>query len=545
MYKLSRRAPQAFLLILLIVILCFTSSSCFLLTTNKPSVTDILDTIPHEDTLTLFDSGPLTLDPAISQEASSHTHIIQLFSGLVTFDQDMNLIPDIAERWEKSEDNKTYTFYLRQGVKFHDGKEITARDFKYSWERACLPETDSPTAATYLNDIVGAKEMLDGEATEMEGVQVIDDYTLQVTIDAPKAYFLAKLTYPVAFVVDEANVKSGKEWWRRPNGTGPFKLKEWRSGELILLERNELYYREKAKVSYVAFVLLGDPMQMYELDEIDVTYVSTAYLERVMDETNSLHQELVEAPELSITYIAFDTTKPPFNNPKVRQALCYAVNKERVLSQVLKDSVTQAEGILPPEMPGYNEEIEGLDYNLELAKELITEAGYGDGVNLPLLTFTVPGGGGYVPSWLTAILYQWEQNLRDFGVEIEVRELESDVYYYRLNEEKDEAFFFGWVADYADPQNFLEILFHSQTENNKGEYSNTEVDALLEQAAVEQDSITRFELYQQAEQIIVSDAACLPLWFGRNYILVKPYVKGYTLSPLGIPLLTNVSIESH
>ena len=138
-------------------------------------------------------------------------------------------------------------------------------------------------------------------------------------------------------------------------------------------------------------------------------------------------------------------------------------------------------------------------------------------------------------------LYQWEQNL---GVEVEVRELESEVYYYQLDEEKDEAFFFGWIADYPDPQNFLEILFHSQTVNNKGEYGNAEVDNLLEQAAVEPDSITRFRLYQQAEQIIVSDAACLPLWFGRNYVLVKPYVGGYTLSPLGIPWLTNVSLES-
>ncbi len=538
MCKLNRRALPAFLLILLLVTLCFTSSSCFLWQPHQPSVTDILTSIPREDTLTLFDTGPLTLDPAISQEVSSQTYIIHLFSGLVAFDQDMNLIPDIAERWDKSEDGGTYTFYLRQGVKFHHGKEITASDFKYSWERACRPETGSPTAATYLNDIVGAKEMLAGEAKEIEGIEVIDDYILQVTIDAPKAYFLAKLSYPVAFVVDEANVKSGKEWWRKPNGTGPFKLKEWIKGELILLERNELYYREKAKIGYIAFLLLGDPMQMYERGEIDVTYVSTAYLERVMDETNPLHQELVEAPELSISYIAFNTTKPPFNNPKVRQAFCHAVNKERVVSQVLKNSVSQAEGILPPGMPGYSEEIQGLEYDLELARELITEAG----VNLSPLTFTFPGEGGYVPSWLTAILYQWEQNL---GVEVEVRQLESDAYYYRLDEEKDEAFFFGWVADYPDPQNFLEILFHSQSVNNKGEYSNAEVDNLLEQAAVEQDSSIRFRLYQQAEQKIVSDAACLPLWFGRNYVLVKPYVKGYTLSPLGIPWLTNVSIESH
>lgn len=281
-------------------------------------------------------------------------------------------------------------------------------------------------------------------------------------------------------------------------------------------------------------------MQMYETGEIDATYVSLNNLERVMDESNPLHQELKVLPELSLTYIGLNTTKPPFDDPKVRQAFCQAVDKERVVSQMLKDSVIPADGILPPGMPGHSGEIQELDYDLEKAKTLIAEAGYGDNGDLPALAFTVPGEGGNVPTWLTSILWQWKQGLQ---VEIEVKQLESEAYFYQLDEEKDEMFFFGWVADYPDPQNFLEVLFHSDTVNNKGKYSDSEVDSLLEQAAVEQDSSTRFELYQEAEQLIVSDAACVPLWFGRSYVLVKPYVKGYTLSPLGIPLLANVSVE--
>lgn len=281
-------------------------------------------------------------------------------------------------------------------------------------------------------------------------------------------------------------------------------------------------------------------MQMYETGEIDVTYVSLSNLDRVTDERNPLHQELEVFPELSLTYIGLNTTKPPFNDPRVRQAFCQAVDKERLVSQLLKDSVIPADGILPPGMPGYSGEIQGLDYDLEQAMTLIAEAGYADDAGVPPVAFTVPGEGGNVPTWLTSILWQWKQELE---VEIEVRQLESEAYLYRLDEEMDEMFFFGWVADYPDPQNFLEVLFHSQTVNNKGEYSNPDVDSLLEQAAVEQDSNTRFELYQEAEQLIISDAACVPLWFGRNYILVKPYVNGYTLSPLGIPVLANVSVE--
>ena len=171
---------------------------------------------------------------------------------------------------------------------------------------------------------------------------------------------------------------------------------------------------------------------------------------------------------------------------------------------------------------------------------MLIEAGFGDGADLPPVAITVPGEGGQLASWLTSILWQWNQDLE---AQIEVRQLESEAYISRLGEERDEMFLFGWVADYPDPQNFLEVLFRSDTVNNYGEYSNPEVDLLLQQAAIEQDSDIRFELYQQAEQLIVSDAACIPLWFGMNYVLVKPYVKGYVLSPLGIPLLANVSIE--
>ena len=525
------------ILLILIAFLCLGSGCVSLTQIQSQSIS-----IPQTDTLTLYDASPVTLDPAISQDSGSHTYVMQIFSGLVSLDQDMKVVPDIAERWEieTTAGGTTYTFYLRSGVKFHDGREVTAADFKYSWERACRPATGSATAATYLNDIAGVKEMLAGTADTIEGVEAVDDHTLRVTIDQPKAYFLAKLTYPIAFVVDKANVESGQEWWRKPNGTGPFKLEDWTQYQVLLLERNDAYYGDKAKVGHVAFLLSGSPMQMYEEGQIDVTGVYLSDLERVTDEANSLHEELTVFPELSLDYIGFDTTKPPFDNPKVRQAFCYAVDKERVISQVLKDAVSPAYGILPPGMPGYDEQFEGLSYDLGKAKSLLAEAGYGNGTDLPVIIFNVPGEGGLVSTSITAILYQWQLNL---GAEIQIRQLESDAYFYRLDEEKDEAFFFGWIADYADPQNFLEVLFRTGTANNMGQYSNPEVDSLLDQAAIEQDSNTRLDLYRQAEEKIVSDAACLPLWFGKNYVLVKPYVTGYTLSPLGIPLLANVSVN--
>lgn len=490
--------------------------------------------------LNLWDTGPLTLDPAISADMSSHLYVMQIFSGLVRLDHELNVVPDIAETWEPSPDGKTYTFHLRQGVKFHSGREVKAADFKYSWERACDPDTGSGTAATYLGDIVGAKDMLAGKTGEISGVEVIDDYTLQVTIDAPKAYFLDKLAYPTAFVVDRANVESGQYWWREPNGTGPFKLKEWKERQRLILERSQIYYGEPAKLEQVVYLLSGVPMALYEKGEIDVTSVSTSYIDQASDETNPFHQELAVTPELSLYYIGFNTAQPPFDDVNVRRAFCLAVNKERIAKVILRDMVNEADGILPPGMPGYNETLEGLDYDVEKAKELIIDSKYGDVSNLPPITLTVEGYGNSIPSYLGAIIQEWQQNL---GVEISVRQLEPEVFIYNLKQEKDEMFALGWVADYPDPHNFLDILFYTGSEVNIFEYSNPMLDALLDQAAIEQNRAVRLTMYQQAEQLVVDDAPCLPLFHGANYILVKPYVKGYELSPLGIPDLSKVYLE--
>jgi oligopeptide transport system substrate-binding protein len=496
-----------------------------------------------EGVLNLYGIDPHTLDPAVSGEALSHEYIVQIFSGLVRLGDKLEPVPDIAERWEVSGDGVTYTFYLRKDVRFQDGREVKAGDFKYSWERACDPDTSSRTAPDYLGDIVGVAEVLRGQASEISGLRVINDYTLEVTIDAPKSYFLAKMSYPTSFVVDRENVASGGEWWRHPNGTGPFKLVEWQEQSRLVLERNELYYGEVAQVGSVIFHLYaGVPMNLYETGEIDVTGVSIPYIDRVTDERGPFLSDLMVYPELSFFYLGFNTTKPPFDDENIRRAFCHAVNKDKLVSLIFRDMVEPASGILPPDMPGYNEGLAGLDYDIEFARELIASSEYGDVSNLPPITVTDSGQGGLISSDLEAIIYEWRENL---GVEVAVRQLEPERFLYHLDEELDEMYFSGWIADYPHPQDFLDILFRSGAENNYGGYSNPEVDALLDRANVELDSQASLALYQQAEQILVSEAACLPLWFGQNYLLVKPYVGGYELNPMGLPQLNKVTLEEH
>lgn len=478
------------------------------------------------------------MDPALCPDATSASYIVEIFSGLVTLDDDLKVVEDIAESYDISNNGTTYTFYLRDGVTFHNGKSVTASDFKYSIERAADAETGSPVAEAYLGDIVGIKEKLSGEVDEVAGVRVVDEKTLEITIDAPKAYFLSKLTHPTAFVVDQENVASSGNWWQHPNGTGPFKLREWQEGQKLILERNEHFYGDKAKLEWVTFRLAGNPMMMYEKGEIDITLVGTANIERVLDPTNPLNEELVIVPELSIWYVGFNTAMPPFDDAKVRQAFCHAIDKDRIAEILLKDTVTSAYGILPPGMPGYNEGLEGLSYDLARAQQLIADSSYhGD---LPPIVLSVPGGCAGVSSLDIAIASMWQENL---GAEVAIEALQWDTFLDDLREGRFQAFEVGWVADYPDAENFLDLLFYSESVENYTAYSNPDVDTLLEAARLEIDFDARLAIYQEAEQIIVNDAPWLPLFFSRSYFLVQPYVKDFSPAPMVIAYLKDVWIE--
>ncbi len=490
--------------------------------------------------LSLYGIDPLTLDPAVSSEMTSHGYVVKIFSGLVRLDKNLEPAPDIAERWQISDDGRTYTFELRDDVVFHDGTEVTAADVAYSWERAADPETGSLTAATYLGDIIGVDDVIAGRSQQISGVRLVDDYTLEVTIDSPRPYFLFKLAYPTAFVVDRANVVTGGEWWRKPNGTGPFKVGRWDDNELFVLERNERHHGAVAKLESVVFHLwAGIPMNLYETGQIDVTAVSLSYIDRVTDETGPFHSQLMIVPELSFSYIGFNVTRPPFDDVHVRRAFSQAVDKEKLAALVFRGMVEIAEGILPPGIPGFNENLEGLGFDVTAARTALSQSRYGSASALPSITITTSGWGGAIRSDLEAIIEEWRRNL---GVVVKVRQLEPERFLYHLKEEVDEMYSIGWVADYPHPQDFLDILFHSGTDSNFGGYSNPAVDTLLEEAGTDTDYQRSLATYQEIERMLVEDVASLPLWFGQNYLLVRPYVAGYRLDAQGFAQLAEVSV---
>ncbi len=490
-------------------------------------------------------SDPPTLDPHLTSDTTSAGVVVEIFGGLVSFDTSLNLIPDLAESWDISPDALTYTFKIRDGAVFHNGKQVTAQDFKWSLDRAVNPDTASPVAETYLGDIVGVNDVLEGNATSISGVKAIDSKTIQIIIDEPKAYFLQKLTYPTAFVVDRENVESGgRSWTDSPNGTGPFKMVDYKIGERLILERHDQYHLGPAKLDKIQMNLAGgSSMAMYENDEIDLTGISLFDLERIKDPQDPLNSDLVVAnPSFSISYIGFNTKEPPFDDPKFRQALNHAVDKELIAEEVLAGLVVPAYGILPPGFPGHSEDIEGLRHDVVLAKKLLSESKYADPTTRPRIVITIPGTGGTPNLDLEVIINMWEQNL---AVEVEIQQVEWATYLADLDRQRFQAFGgLGWEADYPDPQDFLDILFHTRSDNNNGAYSNSAVDGLLEEARIETDVVRRMNLYKKAENMIVSDAPWLPLWFaGERHVLIKPYVKGYEITPMIVPKMRHVYIE--
>ena len=494
---------------------------------------------PQGGTLVRLFADPPTLDPHLMGDVTSSVIGGEVFGGLVTLSLDYQPVLDLAETCSISEDGLVYTFVLRENAKFHDGKPVTAQDVKWSFERAADPDTLSHTAETYLGDIVGVTDKLEGTVDEISGIRVVDDRTVEFTIDAPKSYFLAKLTYPTAYVVDPEQVNDDGTWLEEPNGTGPFKLATYEIGELIVLERNENYHLGPPHIESVQMILSGgSAMIMYENDEIHLTGVGLDDLPRLLDPSDALHPQLHRSPQdFDVFYIGLNVDQEPFDDPKVRQALNYAIDLQSIAENVLDGRVSPATGVIPPGFPSYTENLRSYHFNPDLARELMQESQYADALasgDFPRVTLTISGSfGAAIPTYLEVILEQWRQEL---GIEVDIQQTEWATFLQDANDKKYQMFSLGWVADYPDPENFLDVLLHSDSQSNHTNYGNPEVDRLLEEARTERDRARRFELYNQAEQMIIDDAPWVWTWFsGEGYALIKPEVSDYFLLQMSIP----------
>ncbi|MBN1401979.1 MAG: peptide ABC transporter substrate-binding protein, partial [Anaerolineae bacterium] len=403
---------------------------------------------PADGVLRLSGGLPPTLDPALVQDSTSAEYIVHLFSGLVRLDGDLQIVPDLAQRWDISEDGRAYTFYLRSEATFADGRSITTEDLIYSMERACDPELGSTVSGAYLGDILGVEDVIAGRASRIAGLAALDEHTLQIQIDAPKAYFLAKLTYPTAFVVDRLQIeRAGAAWVEQPNGSGPFLLESMSRDEIVLV-RNPRYYGHRPALARVEYTLSGGlPLTMYENDQLDIAEVPPSDVVRITDPDNPLSREYRAVPELSVQYLAFNVERPPFDDLTVRQAFAHAIDRTKLADLVLEGTASAAKGILPPGLPDYDPTLEGLAYDPERARTLLAGSRYGGSGQMPELTLAVSGSSAHMAPTTRALLAMIEENL---DLQITVEQVEWPYFLRDLNQHRYQMFTSGWIADYPD-----------------------------------------------------------------------------------------------
>ena len=505
--------------------------------------------LDRAETLVLLGGDPLarSLDPA-RQTGSAAGYVGLLYSGLVRLGADLQVKPDLAESWSVSEDGVVYTFTLRDNLAFASGKKLTADDVAASWERAADPDTDSTTASTYLNDILGVSEKLAGEADEIVGLEVIDERTLEVTLVGLIPYFLIKLTYPTSFVVDLETVdEDDEEWVFDPNPSGPYLLADYREAEAIVFAMNEAYHTPPtiANVVYLAS-RVGARTSLFNSGEIDIVYLGSTEAMQVRNPNDPLHERWVSTTAMCTTLIQMNNMQPPMDDPNVRLAFALAVDKEGLNELNSEGMDVVGHTILPPAMPGFSlalSQEQAVDaFDAQAAQAALAASAYADG--LPPLTISASGFGDTERDDLNFMIEDWREIL---GAEVTIERIDPTNFTQSARENHGHMVSYGWCADYPDPENFLDILYHSGSDFNVAGYNNAEIDSLLEEARTELDSVRRLSLYQQVEQMLLADGAAIPLVHGVSDALVNERVQGFVLSPMGVqvvPLLSLVEPES-
>lgn len=481
-------------------------------------------------------TNPTHIDPALVQDGDTIDVTQQMFEGLMKWDENNKAIPNLAESYTVDKAGTTYTFKIKRGVTFSNGKPLTANDFKYSIERSCDPVLKSETAEEYMGDIVGVVDKVHGKADSVSGVKVVDDYTLQIQIDKPKPYFVMKLTYPCSFAVQKDAVKPGKEMLNVEEmvGTGPYIASRYVEDQIFEMKANKSYHEGAPAIDGIERPILKDAIT--RLNKFKSGEVDLIQLER--QDVASLQSDSKYKDQLKFFlrpatwYLAFNTKfYPPFADKRVRQAFCLAVDTKKIVDETLGGLNQVADGILPPGVAGHRDNAKLLGFDPARAKALLAEAGYPGGANLPDLQLFFRIDREDIKLVAQAIQSQLETNL---GVKMSLRPLEWGTYLAQNNKKMLPMYHMRWGADYLDPQNFLSTLLTTNGPENKQHFSDPEVDKLCDQADVMMnDDQKRMALYAQAEDLVLQDAAWLPIYFQKDAELISPRVHGLRESLFG------------
>lgn len=501
---------------------------------------------------------PKTIDPALNSATDGSNVILNTFEGLTRLDNNDQPVAGVAEKWEVSADQLTYKFFLRKDAKWSDGQPVKAQDFEYAWKRVLNPET-AAEYAYMLYYIKNGEAYNSGKATaDQVAVKALDDYTLEVTLEAPTSYFLSLTAFPTYSPVRKDIVEVNKDTWATKPETyisnGPFVLKEWRPKDVMVLEKNTNYWKaNEVKLGKVEFKMIDQQtsaltaFQTGQLDMID--NVPQEEIPRLVKEKIATIE-----PALATYYYIFNLTdkaatidpaaSKALKDPKVRKALTLAVDRKAIVDNVTKGGQTPAGAMVPGGIKEPNgQEFRNVSYykpegDVAEAKKLLAEAGYPEGKGFPKLTILYNTSQGH-QNIAQAIQDMWKKNL---GINVELKNEEWKVFQTTRRQKNYLVARAGWNGDYVDPMTFLDMWTTGNPQNDAG-YANAAFDAKIAAAKKEVDPAKRMQILHEAEEILMTDLPIMPIYFYTHIVCVKSNVKGIHKSVLGHVYFDNAYVE--
>lgn len=485
--------------------------------------------------------NPETIDPALNSAVDGGNMILHAFECLLTIDQDGQIAPGQAEEWGVSEDGLTWTFKLREGLKWSDGTDLTANDFVYSWKRVCDPNVAAPYAETVLGMVEGFDAAIDGDLDAL-AVTAVDDLTLEVKLSAPCPFFESLAAFATLSPVQQATVEANGDAWAIDAPTyisnGPFMVTEWVPDAYIIMSKNPNYWNADAiKLGSIKWNLIEDPNASYSAYQSgEVLMIKDVPTEEIpsLEGNEEFHVE----PIIGTYYISYNTQVEPFDNALVRKALNLAIDREYVANTLMQGTYSPATNFMGPgwmdtdgtefmDNANGGEPYMSTAADIEGALAALEEAGYPNGEGLPVLHYSTNDSGYH-----KAVAEYLQQAWKEIGVTLEVEIVEWSSFTPMRRNGEFEIARNGWVGDYADPSNMLDLLY-STNGNNDGKFSNADYDAAMDTSRTTTDAAERSAALHTAEDILMEEAACCPLAYYNDFWLQSSKIEGAWHSAYG------------
>ena len=462
-----------------------------------------------------------TLDPQKAIDTPTVRVYNQIYDGLVKKDNDMNIVPGLAESWNKVDERRTI-FNLRKGVKFHNGETLTAKDVKFTLDRM----KNQPTVSFLISEI--------------ELVNVIDDYTVEIVTKNGFGPLLSHLSHPGAVILNEKAVTNSSERYdQNPVGTGPYILDKWLAGDRIFLKANPEYYLGKSAIENIVIKAIpegtnrtialetGEADIVYDVDPVDIDKI------RSNNDLKFLYEQ-----SLGNSYLGLNTQHKPFDDVRVRQAIAYAINVDDIIEVVYKNTAIPGSSPISPKIPGYNKDVKNYEYNVEKAKKLLAEAGYPNGFKTSIWI-----NDNTSRKDIATIL---QDQFKTIGIDAAIETLEWGAYIDRTAAGEHDMYILGWVTVTGDPDYGLYPVFHTSAHGRAGNrsfYSNATVDKLLDEARISTDQEKRMDNYREIQRIIQEEIPSITMVYNNQNVATQKYVENFVLHPTGYFNLYNVNFS--